>query len=85
MVKICGSVTLYLHECRLFNGKYYFPHDSYILSKDNENFFAIWNAKKQKDAIDSFFERNNKDWAQVFGQDYYNRIPEIVSMYNNAL
>jgi hypothetical protein len=44
-VEISGAMNMFLHRCFLFNGRHYFPHQSYILSKDNINFFAVWKPK----------------------------------------
>jgi hypothetical protein len=71
-----------VHQSRLFNGKYYFEHPSYILSKEDSTAVIIWDPKKQEDQIARFFQDRSDLEKLVISDKYYLKIPELVDMYN---
>ena len=84
VVNRIGAVNLYTHQCRLYNGKYYFQHPSYILSKGDSSTIVIWNPKKQKEQIARFFQ-DRIDLEKLIVPDKYRlKIPELVDLYNSS-
>jgi hypothetical protein len=84
VVKRKGTVNLYIHQCKLFNGKYYFDHPSNILSKDDSSIIIIWKPKKQKEQIARFFQDRSDLEKLVISDKYYLKIPELVDLYNSS-
>jgi len=75
-------MLMFVHNCLLWNGKHFFPHQSYVISKDGKYFFAVWRAKKQKEKIAEFFSDDAKLEGLILDKQYYKRIPELVALYN---
>jgi hypothetical protein len=75
-----GAINLYIHKCRLHNGKFLFQYASYILSKSNSSTSIIWNPKKQKGQIARFFQDRSDLEKLVISDKFYLGIPELVDL-----
>ena len=84
VVNRIGAVNLYVHQCRLYNGRFYFEHPSYILSKGDSSTIIIWKPNKQKEQIARFFQDRNDLEKLVISDKYYLKIPELVDLYNSS-
>jgi len=81
-VVITGPMNLYVHMSSSFDGRNDYDIDSYVFSKDNKTYLAIWNVKKQREELADFFAANADLKARILNKEFDKKLPELVKEYN---
>jgi hypothetical protein len=74
-----GRLNLLVETCVVYGGRYGTTRHPYILSRNEDKFLCIWNAKRQRDALAEYFSDDPALRLRILNKEFDKDIPGLVA------